>query len=136
MRPELDQKLCEKYPEIFVDRNSSINRTAMCWGFSHGDGWYEIIDALCGLIMWHCTQNLHLKPDGKPLRIPKATQVKEKYGTLSFYIDHADEPVYNFIQFAESMSARVCEECGAPAKLQGKGWYYTACEAHTKEEEK
>jgi hypothetical protein len=27
------------------------------------------------------------------------------------------------------------EECGAPGKIRGRGWYYTACDKHTREED-
>lgn len=53
MKPELDKLLCEKYPKIFANRNKSMRETAMCWGFSHGDGWFNIIDALCANIQQH-----------------------------------------------------------------------------------
>ena len=50
MRKELDELLCEKYPKIFRDRNAPMNQTCMCWGFDCGDGWFNIIDALCANI--------------------------------------------------------------------------------------
>lgn len=50
MKDELDKSLCEKYPKIFKQRNWSMQETAMCWGFEHGDGWYNILDALCANI--------------------------------------------------------------------------------------
>ena len=53
MREELDSKLCAKYPRIFRDRRAPMNRTAMCWGFEHGDGWYNIIDQMCANIQNH-----------------------------------------------------------------------------------
>lgn len=53
MKEELDSKLVEKYPKIFRDRYKPMTHTAMCWGFSHGNGWYNIIDALCGNIQHH-----------------------------------------------------------------------------------
>jgi hypothetical protein len=53
MRKELDEKLCAKYPEIFRDRNAPMTHTCMCWGFDCGDGWYNIIDALCANIKAH-----------------------------------------------------------------------------------
>ena len=33
------------------------------------------------------------------------------------------------------MSSIICETCGAPGKHRGRGWFYTACDAHTKEED-
>jgi len=50
MRRELDEALCAKYPLIFKDRNAPMTDTAMCWGICTGDGWYNIIDTLCGLL--------------------------------------------------------------------------------------
>lgn len=50
MNRKLDKHLCEKYPKIFANRNGDMTTTAMCWGFECGDGWYNIIDVLCGNI--------------------------------------------------------------------------------------
>jgi hypothetical protein len=50
MRKDLDEALCAKYPLIFKDRNADMRTTAMCWGFECGDGWYNILDTLCGLM--------------------------------------------------------------------------------------
>lgn len=52
MKKELDEKLCAKYPEIFKDRFGDMRKTAMCWGFDVGDGWYNIIDALCASLYY------------------------------------------------------------------------------------
>ena len=48
MRKELDEALCARYPLVFRDRNADMRTTAMCWGLECGDGWYNIIDVLCG----------------------------------------------------------------------------------------
>lgn len=53
MKKELDEELCRKYPKLFRDRNAPMTVTCMCWGFDCGDGWYNIIDALCGNIQAH-----------------------------------------------------------------------------------
>jgi hypothetical protein len=53
MRKELDEKLCSKYPKIFRDRRGNMQTTAMCWGFEHNDGWYNIIDKMCANIQHH-----------------------------------------------------------------------------------
>lgn len=53
MREELDKQLCEKYPKIFKNRHADPRATAMCWGFDHDDGWYNIIDMMCANIQNH-----------------------------------------------------------------------------------
>lgn len=53
MNDDLDRKLVEKYPKLFAQRNKSMRETAMCWGLETGNGWYNIIDALCRNIQSH-----------------------------------------------------------------------------------
>jgi hypothetical protein len=53
MKEKLDAALVKKYPKIFKNRYSSMKETCMCWGFCCGDGWYNIIDALCANIQGH-----------------------------------------------------------------------------------
>ena len=53
MNQDLDTKLCKAYPKLFVNRHAPMQETCMCWGFSHDDGWYNIIDQLCGNIQHH-----------------------------------------------------------------------------------
>ena len=53
MSPELDNELCTKYPKLFKNRYQSCEKTAMCWGFECGDGWFVLIDTLCFTITEH-----------------------------------------------------------------------------------
>ena len=53
MNDTLDQTLCERYPKIFANRYQDPQTTAMCWGFECGDGWFNLIDRLCGTIQNH-----------------------------------------------------------------------------------
>jgi hypothetical protein len=165
MHKELDRKLVEKYPLLYRDRYAPMTETAMCWGFSCGDGWFNLLDTLSTLL---CSQYNQEKEryesikeyyenggkwpwkDGKVITpeeveerrlkmveteksVPTVVQVKEKLGTLRFYINGGTDEHYNYIRFAEYLSAVTCEECGKPGKIRGHGWYYTACDEHTKE---
>ena len=137
MKEELDKKLCEKYPKIFKNRNGSMQETCMCWGFSHGDGWYDIIDSLCASIQNHINNKRYQfremsQEDFDEEHQVVAAQVKEKFGGLRFYVDGGDDWVYGAISMAESISYRTCEVCGAPGKTRGTGWIRTTCDEHTK----
>lgn len=135
MRQELDELLCAKYPKIFANRHGDMKETAMCWGFECGDGWFNIIDQLCSNIQHHidwAQQQKEKYGRGEGCSQVVAVQVKEKFGTLRFYTNGGDEQIYGMIRMAESMSAVTCEDCGAPGKLRGRGWLYTACDVHTK----
>lgn len=128
MTPELDEKLCARYPKIFVNRHADMMTTAMCWGISCSDGWYNILDQLCANIQHHIDwQNREAVKVAQVV----ATQVKEKFGGLRFYYDGGDDYIRGLTTMAESMSEVTCETCGAPGKQRGGGWVYTACDAHT-----
>jgi hypothetical protein len=129
MIEDLDKKLCEKYPEIFRNRHEPVTKTPMGWGFECGDGWYELIDVLCRNIQHHVDWYSTAHPD--KIEQPIASQVKEKFGGLRFYIDyHSDDVIQGMIQMAESMSYHICEECGNKGKLRNGNWMRTLCDQH------
>jgi hypothetical protein len=140
MREELDQRLCEKYPEIFEDRHANMTETAMCWGFSCGDGWYNIIDTLCGNIQhyidWQNKNAAKRYTQYKQVPQLKAVQVKEKFGTLRFYYEGGDDHISGMVRMAEAMSAVTCEECGAPGEQRHGGWVRTLCDHHEAERQR
>ena len=150
MRQELDEALCAKYPKIFKDRHADMRETLMCWGFDLGDGWYQVLDSLCANIQhhidwshknheWDLKWNAEHPDEQRPVRDPLAqvvaVQVKEKYGGLRFYYNGGDDQIHGMVQMAESWAANTCEQCGAPGRMRGRGWYYTACDLHTREED-
>lgn len=165
MREELDNKLCEKYPLIFKDRHGDPKDTLMCFGFEVGDGWYNIIDILCGLLYSEYSQaearyertlevgvggtlygttiltqekldELKANMDNAASKIPVAVQVKEKFGGLRFYVEKSNQQAQNYITFAESMSYRTCEVCGKPGNLYTDGWHTVLCTEHHEQRKK
>lgn len=154
MTPELDQHIREKYPLIFSQPCE----------MSIGDGWFDIIDALCANIQHHIDsvadrRNWAIKwndevndPDydwstkssfakREEREVPElieqvvATQVKEKFGTLRFYYHGGDDYIRGLEAMADSMSARICEECGKPGKVRDGGWVRVLCDDHAYEKE-
>lgn len=55
----------------------------------------------------------------------KIHQVKEKFGTLRYYINEHTDLVWNFIHEAEQQSAVTCSICSSPGKLIKKFVAYT-----------
>jgi len=43
MNSELTLRLVNRFPVLYQDYHSPMTQTCMCWGFDHGDGWFEII---------------------------------------------------------------------------------------------
>lgn len=125
MKREYDEMLCQKYPKIFANRHSDPKETLMCWGFECGDGWYNLIDHLCLNIQSHIDWELK---QGKEVEQVVAVQVKEKFGSLRFYVEGGDDYTRGMIRLAESLSAMMCEGCGIPSKIKNNdGWYSNIC---------
>jgi hypothetical protein len=153
MTPELEQHIREKYPLIFSQRcEMSIN-----------DGWFDIIDILCGNIQnridnvirqreytieWNENVN---DPDfewtafvkREEREVPKlieqvvATQIKEKFGTLRFYYSGGDEFIRGLESMAASMTSRICEQCGCPGTSRStkkQRWVLVLCDKHAEEQ--
>lgn len=104
MRQELDDLLCQRYPEIFRNRHRDQTETGMCWGFCCGDGWFDLIDSLCAVIV------SQVKAGKMPPVV--ASCVKEKFGTLRFQIRGGNAETHRLIELARQKSERTCEECG------------------------
>ena len=125
MNEKLDKKLCEDYPSLYRQRNLPMDQTCMCWGFP-GDGWYKLIDGLSRKLTEYAAAN--------KITI-EASQVKEKFGTLRFYIDGVPSAHYDavtaMINEAEAESGEICELCGEPGRERGGGWIRTLCDKCT-----
>ena len=124
MKKELQEKLYNKYPLIFQQKDLSMRETCMCWGCDIDDGWYFLLDQLCQSIQSYIDLNDHLK-----IEQVQATQVKEKFGRLCFYYRGGDGDIRGMVSLAELMSYHICEECGFTENVgHTKGWIYTLCE--------
>jgi len=104
MTQKFQNKLFKKYPKIFRQKDLSCKETAMCWGIEFGDGWYQLIDWLCGFIQWYV--------DNNKIEQIEAIQIKEKFGGLRFYTNYCDKSINGAISLAEYMSYLICENCG------------------------
>lgn len=130
MSPKLDAALVKDFPLVFRDRNAGVMETCMCWGFECGDGWEPLIRRACEKLEPLIQE---MGPEKVDKYLPRASQIKEKYGTLRFYFSSSTDEMDEITRQAEVESETTCEKCGAPGKERGRGWYYTACDKHTKE---
>ena len=122
MKKELYALLCSRYPLIFADRHAPMTQSCMYWGFSCGDGWFDLIATLCARRQFATDHN----------KAPQvvATQVKEKWGMLCFYYWGGNNEQSGMVDMAEALSERICEECGKPGKRRVSGAYMTRCAEH------
>ena len=151
MTPELEQELYDRHPVIFEGRFLPPTQSLMCFGLECGDGWFDLIDVLCGQLenshfnavrRWErefaeasADDNGMVSVPVEP-RVPRAVQVKEKFGGLRFYVDLATDADYARIHAIESMSYRICETCGCPGRNQQvNNWWLTSCDACLRKDE-
>lgn len=111
MKKELEQKLFNDFPDLFADRVRQIECDS---------GWFEIIyEASLKINNIIKTKNLSCK----------VAQVKEKFGTLRYYMDSTTDEIQEIIKDAEVKSELTCEFCGTfeNVKLRKGGWVKTLC---------
>lgn len=139
MSPELQNKLFDAYPELFSNRNKSPRESCMAWGIEFGDGWYDLLSAVCWRISQHeeniadrvriRTQNEKPNDQSDLDYIPvKFDQAKEKFGGMRLYYSGGDAYVMGVISLASEMSYKLCEICGNSGKPNKGGWIVTLCD--------
>lgn len=119
MKAEKDAALCRDFPLLYADRNLPMTHTCMCWGFECGDGWEHLIRGL--------SRKLEPLIAAYPEPRPRAVQVKQKYGTLCFYMSEATDEMHKLIEVAERQSAHICESCGDYGTMRDGGWLRVLC---------
>lgn len=132
MNSYLDKKLVETFPNLYCDRFADMQSTCLCWGFEHGDGWYDIIYGLSEKLEKEIIKIKQENPRAE--YYPRAVQVKEKYGSLRFYMSGENDEMEKWIEEAENKSAETCEICGKRGRIRGRGWYACRCIKHSIEE--
>lgn len=115
----------------------------LCADWLHAKSAYEFLKSREGEAMFsgkqnagsavvtkETVENARLRMEEAYKRVPIAYQVKEKYGTLRFYVNGANEEHNAYIDMAEAMSSVTCEVCGNKGRRSHFGWIVTRCEEH------
>ena len=99
----MEKYLKDKYPEIIPEDSY----------FECGDGWFLILNGAFQEMM-----SIKSSPRFKDDAYPQVTQIKEKFGSMRFYIDPLEggqeywDIIYSIVAMAETLSSRTCESCG------------------------
>lgn len=130
-------ELKRKYPNVFKtlyvmpeDKNTPFH-CIQAFGLECGNGWYDLID--------RCSARI----EAELMKMPEESrqhcyvnQIKEKFGTLRYYMSSGNDTIWKIISEAEEESAHTCENCGAPGEtLDINCWYVTLCGACEKTRE-
>lgn len=112
MTPELERMLMDCYPDILRQRHLSVRKSCMAWGFTHGDGWFGIVDALLETVQVHAA-SVGLQPE--------TAQVKEKLGGLRVYWEASDRFILGATMVAGEFAEKICELTGERGRLTTRG---------------
>ena len=114
MSPEYEKLIETVCPTLYTENS---------WGFSYGDGWFNI------------TMKMSLKLEALAFEQlgPKVyvAQSKEKFGSLNVYLTYGTSEMQKIVNHYEKLSHSTCEECGDTGKTvnqKGKSnWIRTLC---------
>ena len=129
MKHETELELVKKYPKILRDYRGDPMQTCMAFGIeTDGDGWNNLLDKCMEKLQYFCDL---CSINDREVQVV-ANQIKEKFGTLSFYISVYDANtiessiIDDIITEAEIRSAHTCEVTGKNGTVCKKsGWYRT-----------
>jgi hypothetical protein len=137
MNNENTEKIMNAAPKLFglfeQEQQKLANRLSgdkttppfypIAFGLECGDGWFNLLlELVTGL-----EAEINSLPTEEQTHF-KVIQVKEKYGTLRFYMNGTDK-MYDLIAEAERKSAETCELCGDVGKLNTDAYWITSrCE--------
>ncbi len=115
MKMEYSDILYKKFPQLYAHERF--------WGFECGDGWFPLIEGLstkiCGVILQYPREER---------KYYYVEQVKEKFGTLRFYMSTTTSDLDDLIYDAERASSLICEVCSAPGTVRSGTWLSCLCE--------
>jgi hypothetical protein len=115
MRAQLQHALVKEFPLLYED--SSIE----C-----GDGWFYLIRDLSKKL-YPLIEKARMTSNEFDI-YPTVSQVKEKYGTLRFYMYSSTDEMNDLIYIAEDQSPYICELCGEAGTIdESKCWLECRC---------
>ena len=114
MKKLLSDQLHIDYPLLFVEKTY----------VGVGDGWFDLLNCLCHIL----EMNIERLPEDLREQV-YAVQIKEKYGTLRFYMSHDTPAIDAAIGLAEEISGIICEDCGYPGRQRNGGYIRTQCDS-------
>lgn len=120
---ELEMKV--KYPNLYKHLGGDPKQTCMAWGLCIAPGWYDIINRLSEKLEDELLKIPGIKDDD----YVGASQVKEKFGGLCFYMNGYNDEIEKLISEACEDARNTCEVCGDTGEIKCiDGWMQAVCE--------
>lgn len=120
MDDKLEQQIIDIMPYAFKYKGwDNITESLMRYGLSVGNGWYGILEEL--------VKGIAALDKDKEVKV---FQVKEKFGSLCFYLGSGNtDAIHALISKASAKSSVTCESCGGLSKIKSDGgWLTSICD--------
>ena len=132
MKEELEKELQKLSPTFLAEMYGDMYKTAMHWGITCGDGWFEPLKKFC-------IKTQELNECLKDVAIV-AKQIKEKFGEIRVYwdLEKTDKPLFerdtaDWEEYSEvveqfrSYREELCDDTESTCELCGKNQYPLVC---------
>jgi len=134
MKKELDEALVRDFPLTFA-RDAHGREPWSMFGFECGDGWEPSIRKTAEKLELLFREAIKKDPKGYEAGFYRTSQLKEKFATGRWYLSGGTDEMHDLVSAWESETYKLCETCGKPGEIRGRGWVYNACFEHTKIED-
>ena len=123
MDSQLENKLYERFPDLYREKTAPLESSKMAWGVQCGDGWYKLIYELSTKIAKIATEGEYS---------PAISQIsRHEDGTLYVDVRNVTPPIADIITTAREASRLTCERCSySPAflrEVRGSKAQHIAC---------
>ena len=126
------EKLVKSFPNLYPQMHPLYPESEQVpFYFECGDGWFALLWDLSLKIEADIVAIKSVQ-DSNDDNVPFATQVKEKFGMLRFYMSSETEAMSEAILDAERRSGVTCEVCGELGQRRDGGWVSTLCDLHAR----
>ena len=111
MDSQLENKLYERFPDLYREKTAPLESSKMPWGVQCGDGWYKLIYELSTNIAKIATEGEYS---------PAISQIsRHEDGTLYVDVRNVTPPIADIVTTARETSRLTCESCSySPALLR------------------
>lgn len=122
----LAEQIHKKCLIIFRRRYAGSHKNLMAFDFSSDDSWFQIIDELSVQIeaIAESLNEAGLENEYLPIVV----QVKEKFGTLRYYMHYSTDEIEAHIDQARKKSAVTCECRGVRGSFRTGGYILVLCD--------
>jgi len=110
--PAWEDEFYRRFPLLFADvlEGSTSVSPLTDWGIECGIGWRGLLEKVCGEL-----ERMIAAIPARNRDDYRATQVKQKFGTLRLYMGRYTDEMVDAIRVAEMESMDTCETCGGKA---------------------